>query len=146
MDHVQPFLPRGTETPKFKSTFTNMIENNARGIGGTNEDFVSLVENMTGEKMGSPKVREAINNLTKNEQAQVAAKTDALNKIDEANNTSQNAIEKSKNNMDQKRSANDTIQNEADRKAKTKANVIKALKWIGIPASVLATEELYRHF
>lgn len=125
---VQPFTPRGSESGTFE-TFTKDIQKSVKGIDEGNKDFMSATEKLLGTKIGNGKVRAALEKLDSNQKAEFAAKLEKEMKLTEEKMAKENAQKQSKSKLSEEQKALDEKKFEADRKAKTRENVWKAIKW-----------------
>ncbi len=139
--NIQPFTPRGSETTSFE-TFAKDIQKSVKGVDEGNKDFITATEKLLDTKIGNKQVRNALAKLDVNEKAQLAAKIESDARVSQAKFEKEQAIKEAKGNYSEKQKQIDAKEFEANRKAKTRENIWKALKWG--TGTVIGLEEFKR--
>lgn len=138
---VQPFTPRGAESGTF-TTFSKDIQNYVNGIKEGKADFIQATEKLLGTKIGNAATRDALEKLTANQKAKFAEKLEQENKLSDAKLLREQQMKDAKGELSSAQKQIADKEFEANRKAQTRANVWKTLKWV--TGGLIGIEELKR--
>lgn len=138
---VQPFTPRGAESATF-NTFSKDIQNYVAGVKEGKVDFIKATEKLLGEKIGNPETRAALENLSANQKAKIAADFEQKNQIALEKLLQEQKTKLATETLTAKQNEIAAKEFEAARKAQTRKNIWRAIG--AVTGGIVGLEELKR--